>query len=72
MVTVYREAAKTWPSNEGGPGTCYPGKNVLDFNPLKSHSLGFRVFRTGYWPGFKNKAWKFYFHFEKVIHFSKV
>ena len=52
------EAAKARPSNEGGPGTCYPGKNVLDFNLLKCHSLCFRVFRTGYWPGFKIKAWK--------------
>ena len=38
-----------------------PRKNVLDFNPLRSHSLGFRVFRTGYWPGFKIKALKISF-----------
>ena len=49
-----------------------PRKNVLDFNARKCHSLRFRVFRTGYWPGFKVKAWKIYFHLLKVIHFSKV
>ena len=47
-------------------------KNVLDFNAPNCHYQGFRVFRTGYWPGFKVKAWKIYIHFLKLIHFSKV
>ena len=50
-------------------GDMLPRKNVLDFNALKCHSLGFRVSRTGYWPGFKVKAWKIYFRFLKVIQF---
>ena len=37
-------------------GDMLPRKNVLDFNALKCHSLGFRFFRTGYWPGFKVKV----------------
>lgn len=45
------EATKAWPFN------------VLDLNSLKCHSLGFRDFRTGRWPGFKIKAWKMYFNF---------
>ena len=37
-------------------GDMLPRKNVLDFNTAKCHSPGFRVFQTGYWPGFKVKA----------------
>ena len=54
LVTVFR-----WRSGESaafkwrGSGDIQPGKKDLDFNSLKCHSLGFRVFRTGYWPGFK-------------------
>ena len=40
-----------------------PRKNVLDFNAVKCHSPGFRVFRTGHWPGFKVKAPKIYYNF---------
>ena len=72
MVTVFRyqKRPKRGPLMRGS-GNMLPWKNVLDFNPLKSHSLAFRVFRTGYWPGFKIKARKIYLHLEKVIHFSK-
>ena len=65
--------APLWPLMRGAwSGDMLSRKNVLDFNALKCQSLGFRVFRIGYWPGFKVKAWKIYFHFLKVIHFSKV
>ena len=53
-------------------GDMLPREKVLDFNALKCHSLRFRVFWTGYWPGFKVKAWKIYFYFLNVTHLSKV
>ena len=51
------ERAKAPPYKEGGQvqGHATPQKR-LDFNAVKCHFPGFRVFRTGYWPGFKVKA----------------
>ena len=55
------EVAKVRPSNDGARGLL-PRKKVL-----KCHPLSFRIFRTGYCPGFKIKVWKIYFYLKLSI-----
>ena len=49
-----------------------PYKIHLDFNPLKCHSLGFPVFRTGYLPSFNINNWKIYCYFKKLSIFESL